>query len=361
MYVLEVIIGILILVFLVVMHELGHALAARRSGVVVEEFGIGLPPTALKKMLKNGVLFTINWLPLGGYVKLKGEYDAAKGEGDYGSASFWKKTKILFAGVFANWLVAIVILTTLALIGMPKILPNQFYIASDAVITKHPVEIASVAKDLSAEKAGLIAGDIVLEIADQSIDTPTKLIDVVKNKKGQEVSVIYSREGVKSSADIVLGTGESGIFGASLSQRGEIIKSTWSAPIVGVATTAQFTWLTFTGLGDLIGNLFSSNIGQVSESVAGPIGILGSIFPSAVKGGVVQLLLLTAIVSLSLAVMNVLPIPALDGGRWMTMVAFKLFKKDLTKVREEIIQSIGFYALMTLVIIITVSDVLKLF
>ena len=89
-----VIVGLFILVFLVVLHELGHAIAARRNGVVVEEFGIGFPPKAWSKKLKNGVEFSLNWLPLGGFVKLQGEHDAATKKGDYGAASFWVKTKI---------------------------------------------------------------------------------------------------------------------------------------------------------------------------------------------------------------------------------------------------------------------------
>src|ERR1035437_1069413 len=99
--------GLAVLVFLVVVHELGHAIIARRNGVAVEEFGIGFPPLAWSRKLKNGVLFSLNWLPLGGFVKLQGEHDAARGKGDYGSASFWQKTKILLAGVLTNWLVAV--------------------------------------------------------------------------------------------------------------------------------------------------------------------------------------------------------------------------------------------------------------
>src|SRR5665648_1277834 len=95
---------LLILVFLVVVHELGHAIVALRNGVVVEEFGIGFPPRAWGKKLKNGMLFSLNYLPLGGFVKLQGENDAAAKKGDYGAASFWVKTKILFAGVFINWI-----------------------------------------------------------------------------------------------------------------------------------------------------------------------------------------------------------------------------------------------------------------
>ena len=123
MLIVGILIGLFVLVVLVTIHELGHAIVARRNGVVVEEFGIGFPPQAWKKKLKNGVLFSINWLPLGGFVKLQGEHDDDSKKGDYGAATFWQKTKILLAGVAINWLAAVVLLTALAWTsGIPKII-----------------------------------------------------------------------------------------------------------------------------------------------------------------------------------------------------------------------------------------------
>ncbi|HET6622438.1 MAG TPA: site-2 protease family protein, partial [Candidatus Saccharimonadales bacterium] len=142
-FVLSVIIGLLILVALVVVHELGHAIAARRNGVVVEEFGIGFPPRAWGKKLKNGILFSLNWLPLGGFVKLQGEHDAAEKPGDYGAASFWVKTKILLAGVAINWLVAAVLFMALSWFGLPKILDNQFTVPADTRTDHSPVTVAA--------------------------------------------------------------------------------------------------------------------------------------------------------------------------------------------------------------------------
>ena len=112
MLILGVILGLFVLVLLVVLHELGHAMVAKRNGVVVEEFGIGFPPRAKnwqpkKSFLGKNVIFSLNWLPLGGFVKLKGEYDSAEGKGTYGGATFWVKTKILLAGVLMNWLTAV--------------------------------------------------------------------------------------------------------------------------------------------------------------------------------------------------------------------------------------------------------------
>lgn len=370
--------GLIILVFLVVVHELGHAIVARRNGVVVEEFGIGFPPRAWSRKLKNGILFSLNWLPLGGFVKLQGEHDAANHKGDYGAATFWQKTKILLAGVLINWLTAVVLLTILAITGLPKILPDQFVVASDTSAVTQPVEITALTPGYPAEKAGLKQGDKVLRFNGKEVPSAQSLIDQTKANRSKTVEVVYSRSGVESTVDVTLRGDTNGpIFGAGLAQR-ELTKSTWSAPIVGVVTTGQFTWATLQGLGNLLGNLGSgialqlspnqatrdegsNNLKLASDSVAGPVGILGTIFPQAEKAGPTQLIFLTAIISLTLAVMNALPIPALDGGRWFVMALFRVLKKDLTKEREEKIQTIGFLILIGLVLVVTVGDVTKLF
>lgn len=374
-----IVLGLIILVLLVVVHELGHAIAARRNGVVVEEFGIGFPPKAWSRKLKNGIEFSLNWLPLGGFVKLKGEHDAANKKGDYGAATFWQKTKILLAGVFINWVVAAILLTVLAWTGLPKILPNQFSIPNDTKLTTQPVEISVVAKDSPADKAGLKTGDKIVRFAGEAIPAPEVLTGATKEHKGQKVEVIYNRDNVEHVTSVKLRgdnrNGE-GYLGVGSGQR-STIQATWSAPIVGIVTTGQLTGATFAGIGDLLANLVQGIIAQFSndpqvkkaggeelemakQSVAGPIGILGVIFPAAQQAGLTQIVLLTAIISLTLAVMNVLPIPALDGGRWFTMALFRLLRKPLTKEREETIQAVGFLTLMALVVVVTFADVSKL-
>jgi regulator of sigma E protease len=373
-----IVLGLLILVFLVVVHELGHAIVAKRNGVVVEEFGIGFPPRAWARRLKNGVLFSLNWLPLGGFVKLQGEHDAASHKGDYGAATFWQKTKILLAGVVINWITSAVLLSILAVTGMPKILPNQFAIAGDSSSVKQAVEITVLTPDYPAEKAGLKQGDKILRFNGQEVPDAAALINQTKAAHGQIVELVYSRGGEEATAEVtLLDDANKPVFGAGLGQR-ELTKSTWSAPIVGVATTAQFTWATLEGLGNLIVNLVSglalqlspdqssretgsNNLEQVSQSVAGPVGILGTIFPQAEKSGPTQLIFLTAIISLTLAVMNALPIPALDGGRWFVTALFRILRKPLTKAREEKIQTVGFMVLLGLILAVTIGDVSRLF
>lgn len=376
--ILGVAVGLIILVILVVVHELGHAISARRNGVVVEEFGIGFPPRAWKKKLKNGILFTLNWLPLGGFVKLQGEHDASEGKGDYGAATFWQKTRILLAGVTINWLVAAFLFTILALTGLPKALPDQFIVPSDTTMLRQPVEITAVSPGYPAEKSGLKSGDTIVRFDGQEVPTAERLIELTKADMGKTVTVIYNRAGVEHSTQVTLRGDDSGpILGAGLGQR-ELIKTSWSAPIVGVATAGQFTWATLQGLGGLVVNLSQGLVSQLSpdsatrehgsqelkevgDSVAGPIGILGTIFPAANAAGPTQLVFLTAVISLTLAVMNALPIPALDGGRWTVMTIFRLLKKKLTKEREEKIQTVGFLILMALIILVTITDVTKFF
>jgi len=385
MLLIGILTGLIILVILVAIHELGHGIAARRNGVVVEEFGIGFPPKAWGKKLKrsilgNNVLFSINWLPLGGFVKLQGEYDSADKKGDYGAATYWQKTRILLAGVMMNWVAAIVLFTVLALIGLPKILPNQFTVPGDTETTVEPLKVAAVENDSPAKKAGLKVGDELLLIADSDVQSPTELSNATKQHHGQKINVTYSRANQEYTVPVTLrdkNSAEKGFLGVRTTQQLSEVRATWSAPIVGVVTTVQLTGETFASLGKVVSSLAEGIASRfnpdesarksgdealsfATNSVSGPVGILGVIFPQMQQAGIKPLLLLTAIISLSLAVMNVLPIPALDGGRWFVMTLFKLVRRPLTKDREEKIQTVGFMTLLALIVLVTFADVSKL-
>ena len=386
MIVWGVLLGLFVLILLVVLHELGHAIVAKRNGVKVEEFGVGFPPAAKKWKVKRSFLgenvtFSLNWLPLGGFVRLKGEYDSAKGEGTYGGSTFWVKTKILLAGVVMNWITAIVLFTILAIIGMPKVLSNQVQLPFDTEVRRSPVVIAKITPNSPADKIGLKVNDELIKINGQSLTEAEKLPVITKQSSGKKVRVEYRRDGKELAVDVQLNDEKSvkgsGYLGVIPGQT-EKMYSTWSAPIMGVATTGQLSHETIKGVGVLlvktvhgsIGQIFGSaeskesaraDLASVSGSVAGPIGILGVLFPSVVNSGVAQIIFVAALISLTLAVMNILPIPALDGGRWFTMTIFRLFKKDLTKEREENIQATGMLILLILTILVTISDVGKLF
>lgn len=375
----QILIGLFILTFLVVIHELGHAVVARRTGVVVQEFGIGFPPRAWSKKLKNKVLLSINWLPLGGFVKLQGEQDEANKKGDYGAVNVWQKTQILLAGVAVNWLFAAIAFTLLALVGFPKILPNQFTIASDTTEVKSPLKVAFVEKGSPAEKVGLQVNDSLVSVAGKKVAEPDGLIQLTGENRGKTVKIVYQHgnqqrvSNVELRKDIAKNRGALGVSSSAQTMR----YSTWSAPIVGVGTTVQFSDVTLNGLGDLVVKLVHGLSAQLSgntqirqqgsqevtaagDSVGGPLSIIGVFFPAAQKAGPVMLLFLTALISLTLAVMNVLPVPALDGGRLFLMLIFRALKKPLTENLEQKIVGYSFTALMILVVIITVADVFKI-
>lgn len=381
-----IIIGLISLTFLVALHELGHALAAKKNGVKLKEYAIGFPPrirsfkAKTDKILPKGTKISIGAIPLGGFVRLQGEHDSDSKKGDYGAASFWGKTQILFAGVAMNWLVAFVIFTVLAISGMPKLLPNQFYLSSDAKISGGGVQVSAISKNSPAEKAGLNKNDTLLEFNGQKVENSTKIRQDLKNNAGKTVSLKISRNGKEISKSVKLNEkGNNGFLGAVLSDGMQKIHSTWSAPIVGLGTTVQFTGETFKGVGELFVNFFggifekvipnsdsqknaNTQLSKAGESVSGPVMVIGGIFPNIVSMGMDMILMLTAIISISLACMNVLPIPALDGGRWfMTFIFRVLLKKPLPKETEENINGWSFLALMGLSVLIIVLDFTKIF
>lgn len=371
-------IGLLLLMIIVVVHEFGHAFAARRNKVEVEEFGVGFPPRAKVLGKYKGTLVTLNWLPLGGFCKLKGESDSAEGEGTYGSASFWGKTQILLAGVTANFILAALIFTILALIGMPKVYENQWSLESDTQVTYSPVQVsAPVSSDSPAGQIGLEAGDYIVSLDNQEIQSTSRLPELTAELHGQTVPIVYQRDGETFETDVTLrDKANEGYLGVSVGQ-GETIRATWSAPIVGVVNAAQFAWWTVEGLGQILANFGSGLIGSLSfdsdtreqaasdiakagDGVSGPVGILGVIFPNAVMAGATQLIFVSGLISIALAVMNILPIPGLDGGRWLLTAIFKIIRKPLTEELEAKINGIGMICLFALIILITFADIMKL-
>lgn len=364
---------------LVVVHELGHAIAARRSGVEVEEFGIGFPPRAWGKKLKNGTLFSLNWLPLGGFVKLKGESDDAKGPGTYGSTSLKNKVKILMAGVVINWLSAVVIFSVLAAVGIPRLVENQFTIASDTKVVRQNILVNYVGEGSPAQKSGLQVGDRLQTLAGERITSSEQVSRLTRDHAGTTVPLTYTRDKQSHTTSAHLhaenkdGKGYLGL--STLSRTTQ--RSTWSAPIVGAGLTGQLTALTFQGLGNAVGNLFAGLFqsvnpsGQVREegrehlqtagdNVAGPVGIF-VILKEVSADGFALMLYLIGVISLTLAVMNALPIPALDGGRLFVTLVFRLRRKVLTKEREEQIHGYGFAVLLSLIALITILDVKRFF
>lgn len=395
MGILLLIIGLLLFIGLVLVHEWGHFIAARRGGVEVEEFGLFFPPRLFKHKTKGGWLFTINLLPLGGFVKLKGEHDADIAKGAFGAADLWTKSKIMAAGVFMNLVVAFGLFTFLALVGMPHIVDNQFTVASDTHYQHTAVYktyVDSVEKGSPAAKAGLKTDDVIYAIGlaghVQTLSNQQNLSDLTKKYSGQTVVVQYKRGDVqhektvtlRSDAEIAAATkqgktiGRLGV-GSDPAQDGlTVARSTWSAPIVAGGVMGQFTVLTFQGLGKAVAGLGGTIAGAVTQNtsarqsaqteasgqVSGPVGIF-FVFKYGAELGIKFILMVVALISLTLAIMNLLPIPALDGGRlWITLFAHAI-KKPLSARREEMINATGFAVLMVLILLVTFVDVKRFF
>lgn len=410
-----VIIGLLVMTALVTAHEFGHFIAAKRNGVKVNEFGIGFPPRGIawlhvktKETKKNGkpkwkwerlpkkdwdkehktLVFSLNLLPIGGFCAMDGESDADTKKGTFGAASYWSKTKILFAGVTANWLVAWIVFTILALVGMPKAFNGQFFIDSDVRIEGSPVQVAEVLDDTPAKTAGIKSEDLlksacVLEKETCKNGTKVDIFDTYNvmefndAHRGELVRYVIERDGKDQDIDLTLGT-DGYALGISMQDTSTAkYYTTWSAPIIGATTTIQLTGETYRGIWNMlvglvkgVANQFSAEesvreagkaeIGKAGDSVTGPIGIIGVIFPNIVAGGPIYVMFIAAIISLSLACMNVLPIPALDGGRWLLITIWRLRGKKLDKDTEAKIVSRAFIVLIALMILITILDITKI-
>ncbi len=432
---LGIIVGLLVLTVLITAHEFGHFIAARKSGVRVKEFGIGFPPRAIcwvrskpekgKKKGKwtkipkkdwqkeqNSLIFSLNLLPIGGFCAMDGESDDETRKGTFGSVSFWKKTKILFAGVTMNWLVAFVVLTVLCWTGLPEILTNQFSIKSDEHVSADSyVTVGTVMEGSPAEAAGFMADDRIVAINDQNIYTSSDVVNFNNAHPGETVTYTIERRYLQECAtncieleqsdlapciddcsqyatadpshqinlEVTLNeAGSEYLLGVTMSVPTLTYHYTWSAPVVAAGLTVQLTGETFRGLGQLVVNLVTGAARQISsdasvreegkeqiseatEGVSGIVGIIGGYFPNLITAGPTMIFLFMAIISISLACMNVLPIPALDGGRWFMIFLCRLRHKKLSKEKEQAIVTKAFIFLLILMAIITVMDIIKLF
>jgi regulator of sigma E protease len=374
------IIGLLLFIGLVVIHEFGHFIVARRNGVEAEEFGIGFPPRAWSKKIKGkngkpGFIFSLNWLPIGGFVKLKGESDAATEPGTLGAAKAWPKAKIMLAGVVMNLLVAFGLLTILSWVGMPQLLDNQFTVKSDTKIARNDVLIGYVEPNSPADKAGLEPRYELLAIGPQGdmqdIKHAKDLPSLTEKYAGQRVTIRYQQNGGgEKSTSLMLRDKQEveaskktdnpkGYLGLSPTEF-TMTQSTWSAPIMAAGLIGQFTAATFQGLGTAISAIFQGDGSRAAEQVSGPVGIVVLLKDGSLLG-YEFILMIIAIISLTLAIMNVLPIPALDGGRLFMVLLSRLFGKKMSQEMEERIVGASFVFLMFLIVLITIVDVRRFF
>jgi len=246
------------------------------------------------------------------------------------------------------------------LVGLPKIFPNQFAVNSDNQVINSNIQAADITSNSPASKIGLQPGDKLISLAGEPIKSAETFGDQTAAHAGQTVQFMFEHNGKTEQKMVTLNkTNQNGYLGVGPAEQ-IAQRATWSAPIVGVGVTVQFTYETLKGLVTTIADLFQTKFAQAGANVAGPVGII-SILHDSSKLGLVPVLFLIGVISLTLAVMNVLPIPALDGGRLFVTLIFRALKKPLTESREEAIQAAGFVALMVLVLVITIVDVRRYF
>lgn len=367
------IIFIIVLSVLVLIHELGHFIAAKKIGVKVEEFGLGYPPRFFGKKIGD-TIYSLNLLPFGGFVKLFGENGEEEVEPkkkaktkSIDKEAFYNRSKIersiiLVAGVFMNFVLGIVVTTIIFTNGV--------------VSPSEKVFIEQVQKGSPAEVAGLKAGDQILSINGQNVKTPTDVIAKTKSLMGVKSFIDVKRcdleriENVPTGKETncknlqlnitpkVVASAKEGPMGVAISNL--IVKkySWWQAPIYGTQEAFRLSYMILEGIGRIFYQLFFR--ANIPSDVAGPIGIY-QITGEAVKFGPLAVLQLVAILSLNLAVVNILPIPALDGGR-LALIFVESFvgRKKLAKY-ENIASSIGFATLIGLIVLITFNDLNRIF
>lgn len=368
---MSILIFIVILLVLVVSHEFGHFIVAKKSGIRVDEFSFGFPPKIFGKKIGE-TTYNLNAIPFGGYVKIFGENPNEESiNGPDSNRSFVNKPRyiqaaVLLAGVFMNFLVAWLLLSVGFMSGLPTSVSE---IPKGAMIENQALTITSVSVNSPAEISGLKTGD---KISSLETDTDsTKLlssylsaenvqnfvknhaneevkVSIVRGKEAMEMTVIPKKENENSNP----------IIGISMDTIGTLKLPIHRAVWEGLKLTGDVTISTFYGFYNLIHDAI---LGKADMSlITGPIGIVG-VVDDATEFGFIYLLSFTALISINLAVINLIPFPALDGGRLLFLLIEKIKGSRIKPKIANITNAIGFGLLMILMVIVTYNDIIKLF
>ena len=353
MLLITIIVFVVMLLALVLVHEFGHLVAAKWAGCRVEEFAFGFPPR-LWSFKRGGTLFTINLLPIGGYVKIEGEdnQDTNPGPDSFASKSIPWRIAILAAGVAMNVVLAIVLLTWQALVGVPTLVTDDNY----QQVKDRRTFIVEVDPNTPAEQAGLKALDRIVRINSVIDPTLEQVKQEISSHAGREINMEIERQGRHLDIAAVPRTEvtpEEGPLGIVLQMTGLEKVAWWNAPWAGIKRAGQATWLIGSEFTAVIGRLIARQ--GVSEAVAGPIGI--AVYTNEMTNlGLSYILEFAAFISLNLAIINLLPIPALDGGRILFVVLEAIFRRRVPAKIEYYSHLTGFGLLIILMVLITVRD-----
>lgn len=357
---MSILLFILVLGVLIFVHELGHFLVAKKSGIRVDEFAIGFPPRIFS-ITKGGTRYALNLIPFGGYVKIFGE-TPEEGATDKGAKdsminkSKWIQAAVLIAGVTFNVIFAFLLFVILFIRG------GEFN-SNIVPFIEHTegVRINYVIEDSIAQRAGLKEGDIVRSV---QVENNEVIVDVegiftaLYADKKEETRVVVSHENEDIKTIVLKPSGSDDKFGFSMTDQVYVKENPIKATGYAILATANMTKLTAVGLFDFFAKLFTGNANF--KEVAGPVGIVGLV-GTAAENGLNDVLFLTAIISVNLAVLNLLPFPALDGGRLVVVLIEGIRRKDLDYNKIALVNAVGFFLLIALMIILTFHDIKNLF
>lgn len=351
---MDILIFVLALSILVLVHELGHFFAAKITGVRVDEFGLGLPPRIIGKK-RWGTTWSLNWLPIGGFCKLFGEDVSEKGatvnKDSFISKNPWQKMMIVLGGVMMNLVLAVLIFSVVYIIlGIPK--------------ETERVKIIGVAKGSPAEVAGLKEDDWVKSINGIEIKKGNELTAQVEKNKGKKIELMLEREGQTQDLPVqireIAPEGE-GLMGVVISNT-EMEKIKWYEFYKGIGAGFKeaYFWGKIIGGGvyKMIVGLLS---GQVPKDVSGPIGMYEATSSIRMNQGFLAMVHFFGVVSVNLAIVNILPFPALDGGRIIFVLYELFFKKKANEKFEALVNNLGMMILLGLILLVTIGDVKRIF
>lgn len=341
-----------VLLVCVLVHEWGHFFAARKSGMLVEEFGFGIPPR-LWSWKRGETNYSLNALPIGGFVKIAGEnghVDGVDPAREFDAKPWYLQAAVLVAGVTCNMILAFMLFTAAYTIGMPG--PTDSGVPT----------VVSVRSGFAADSAGIRVGDVVEKIAIDGSELRTfsteELRQSIQNG-AKNIVLTYVHAGEKKTVTLVpKQEGDTRLVGISIENIGTVRMNLWHAMQTAWLQIKTITTAIWQTLASLVGSVFGN-----SASVGGLMGPVG--LAREVKGaatiGFSYLLAFTAAISINLAVLNILPFPALDGGRLLVVLLEALSGKKFSRKVVGIIHAAGFLALLVLMLILTVGDIRRLF
>ncbi len=358
--VITIIIAFISLIGLVVIHEFGHFLLAKRFGVKVEEFGIGYPPRLFGKKFGQ-TLYSINLIPFGAFVKIPGEIEHLEESWSFFKKPIWQRGLIVFGGALSFWIVATILLSIVFSLGAPTAISDE----ETNNLINPKVQIAAVSSNSPAEKAGIRAGDTILELKITNevlkITKVKEIQEFTDTHKGEEITLTIERGKEIFDATLIPRVsppaGE-GSMGVGL-VRTAIKNYPWyQAFWQGISTTFNLTIDIIKGYAQIIGNLTKGL--PLGVQLMGPVGIF-HLFTQASQLGVNYFLNFIAIISIYVAIFNVLPIPAVDGGKLLFLLIEAIRRKPVSQKIEQNVTTVCFSLLLALMVFVTIKDIMRIF